>query len=307
MTDGEEPVSDVSRADLVLPAETIVGESVIWDDRDEALYCVDIVGRAIHSLHPGSGSHQLWVTPDIVTSIGLRRAGGMIVGLRKAVVFWEPGGDFVPFAEIEPDLPSNRLNEGVVGPDGALWLGTMENNIAEDGSPLPINGANGKIVRLASDATVSVLSEDRFGITNTFAWTSDGRLITADTIRNEIYSYRIDHDPLKLSDRRTILAGFGRGLPDGSCMDSEGYLWNCRVAGGSAVIRLSAEGRVDRVVDLPCSWPTSCCFGGPDLATLYVTSARFTMSADHLAQNPQEGGLFSLDAGVAGCPSHRFG
>jgi sugar lactone lactonase YvrE len=66
------------------------------------------------------------------------------------------------------------------------------------------------------------------------------------------------------------------------------------------------DGRVDRVVELSCSWPTSCTFGGPDLATLYVTSARFTMSAEHLKANPQEGGLFALEQGVAGLPESRF-
>jgi sugar lactone lactonase YvrE len=61
------------------------------------------------------------------------------------------------------------------------------------------------------------------------------------------------------------------------------------------------------VVELPCLWPTSCCFGGDDLSDLYVTSARFTLTADHLATHPQEGALFKVDAGVRGLPANRFG
>ncbi len=75
-----------------------------------------------------------------------------------------------------------------------------------------------------------------------------------------------------------LLKDYERGLPDGSCMDAEGYLWNCRVVGGSCLVRLDGLGKIDRVIELPCSWPTSCAFGGAALDTLYVTSARFTMA-----------------------------
>ena len=85
-----------------------------------------------------------------------------------------------------------------------------------------------------------------------------------------------------------------------------GTLWNCRVAGGACLARFAPDGRVDRVVELPCTWPTSCTFGGPGLTTLFVTSARFTMTAEHLEKNPQEGGLFALDVGIAGVPEFEF-
>ncbi|MDS9950870.1 MAG: SMP-30/gluconolactonase/LRE family protein, partial [Planktomarina sp.] len=90
-------------------------------------------------------------------------------------------------------------------------------------------------------------------------------------------------------------------------MDAEGYIWNCRVVGGGCVVRFDPEGRVDRVVDLPCSWPTSCTFGGPDLKTLYVTSARFTMTDNHLLAHPFEGGLFAIKPGVVGLRANLFG
>jgi sugar lactone lactonase YvrE len=90
-------------------------------------------------------------------------------------------------------------------------------------------------------------------------------------------------------------------------MDAEGYIWNCRVAGGGCIIRFDPQGDIDRVIELPCTWPTSCAFGGEDLSTLYITSARFTMDPAYLDANPQEGGLFAVSAGVPGLPSRRFG
>ncbi|MHA1548639.1 MAG: SMP-30/gluconolactonase/LRE family protein, partial [Alphaproteobacteria bacterium] len=110
-----------------------------------------------------------------------------------------------------------------------------------------------------------------------------------------------------LRDRSVLLEGYERGLPDGSCMDADGYLWNCRVVGGSCVARIDPAGNIDRVVELPCLWPTSCTFAGPDLDTLYVTSARFTMTAEHLAAAPWEGNLFAVKPGVRGRLENRFG
>ncbi len=222
------------------------------------------------------------------------------------MALWDFGETFTPFAEVEPDLPDNRLNEGVVGPDGAFWVGTMQNNINPDGTPKDITADTGALYRVTGDGAVHPICDDRFGITNTMVWPGKDRLITADSTKNALYSYRIDPRTGLLSDRRTIVDGFARGLPDGSCIDAEGCFWNCRVVGGSCVARFSPEGVLDRIVELPCSWPTSCAFGGTDLETLFVTSARFTMSDEHLSAHPQEGGLFGLDAGVAGVPPNRF-
>lgn len=97
-----------------------------------------------------------------------------------------------------------------------------------------------------------------------------------------------------------------RGLPDGSCLDAEGYLWNCRVAGGACLVRFDLNGAIDRIVELPCSWPTNCAFGGPNLDTLYVTSARIGLSAAHLKDHLYEGDLFAVDVGVAGNLEYRF-
>ncbi|MDW4499362.1 SMP-30/gluconolactonase/LRE family protein [Sulfitobacter sp. D35] len=292
---------------LTVDARDIVGESLVWDDRKGCLFWVDIIGRRLHRFDSANGRHETYPTPGRVTSIGLRADGGAIVGLERRVTLWDYTEGFETLAEVEPESPENRLNEGVVGPDGAFWVGTMQNNIARDDAPKDITASTGALYRVTADGAVDAVCDDRFGITNTMVWTDDGRFITADTLQNTLYSYAIDAKTGMLSDRRTIVSGFERGLPDGSCLDAEGFIWNCRVVGGHCVARFAPDGRLDRIVELPCSWPTSCAFGGAGLSTLYVTSARFTMDADHLAAHPEEGGLFALTPGVRGLPCHRFG
>lgn len=290
----------------VLAAGDVVGESAVWDDRRGALAWVDIIGRRIHRLDPATGHHELWPTPFRPTSIGLCQDDRAILGSERHICLWDWQGTPVPLAAVEPDLPANRLNEGVVGPDGAFWVGTMLNNINDDDSPRDIPQATGRIYRYPPGGPVQAVGKDRFGITNTLAFPAPDRLWTADTLANAIYAYRIGPDG-RLHDRQTLLQGFPRGLPDGSCLDAKGRLWTARVAGGGCLTCIDGDGRVQQVIELPCSWPTSCAFGGPDLATLYVTSARFTMTPDHLAAHPQEGALFSLEPGVTGLPPSRFG
>lgn len=287
-------------------ARDTVGESIVWDETSSSLVWIDIIGQRIHRLALASCKHQIWQTPSMVTSIGLRADGGTVVGLTKHIALWDFDDDFRMLASIESDLPDNRLNEGVVGPDGALWVGTMKNNVNEDGSAKAVTESTGHIYRVSSDGYVQKMSNDAFGIPNTMAWTANNRFIIGDTLENTLYSYAINASNSALHNRQVWSTGFHRGLPDGSCMDAEGYLWNCRVVGGACLIRIAPDGTVDRLIELPCKWPTSCCFGGDDLTQLFVTSARFTMSADHLAQNPHEGALFMVEPGVTGCLSNRL-
>ncbi len=278
----------------IFPARDIVGESIVWDAARRALAWVDIGGRRIHRYELATGRHELWSTPEFPTSIGLRSDGGAIVGLTTRVALWDWGGEFRTLAVPEPDLADNRLNEGRVAPDGSFWVATMQDNLNDDGSPREMNRNSGAVYRIDANGECTALTPREYGVGNTMAWTDDGRFLFADTIKDTIYQFDLGGDGRTLSDRRAFAGPLGRGLPDGSCLDRAGYLWNCRVAGGAAVARFSASGELDRLIDLPCSWPTSCAFGGEGVATLFVTSARFTMTPDHLAANPREGSVFAI-------------
>ena len=291
---------------LLCEAGNIVGESIVWDDRSHRLVWIDILGQRIYRFAPASGKLESWRPPDLPTSIGLCKNGGAIVGLLRDIQLWDFNSSWVALATPEPHMLNNRLNEGCVAPDGSFWVGTMCNNFLPDGTPVATSARTGAYYRVSASGLVSSLLPNTHGIPNTMVWTDDGRFLTADTALNEIRSYRLTSLG-ELTDPQQFAESFPRGLPDGSCLDEDGFLWNCRVLGGSCVVRFSPDGSVDCVIDLHCSWPTSCTFGGPDLDVLYVTSARFTMDAQHLAANPHEGGIFSLAPGVRGRRSYRYG
>lgn len=290
-------------ARIVLDARNIVGESIVWAPAEQMLYWVDIVGSAIHRLDPISGAHRQWETPELPTSIGLRSGGGFIVGLRQRVVLWSPGGAFETLAVPEPDMPDNRLNEGVVAPDGSFWVGSMADNIADNGEPKPQRGKSGYLYRIAPDGEVHRLTDHPFGITNSMIWTADGGFVTADTSTNTLYRFSYDRAAQHLSEPR-VFAELDRGLPDGSTSDVSGAIYNCRVAGGAIAV-LRPDGS-PKYVDLPCSLPTSCTFGGKDMDTLYVTSARFGLGVSALSKSPHEGAVMALNLSTKGTLAHEF-
>jgi len=170
-----------------------------------------------------------------------------------------------------------------------------------DGSPGQVGGTDGFLVRIDPDGTVSEWKRD-IGISNTVIWSPGHRhFYSADTLLNEVYVYDYDAATGSIQGERKFFCGFDRGKPDGSTMDSEGYLWNCRY-GGHCIVRVAPDGAIDRVIEMPVSNVTTCTFGGPDLMTLYVTSAG-------LGTPPGErfgGGLFTIETNIQGQPENRF-
>ncbi|HTM81531.1 SMP-30/gluconolactonase/LRE family protein [Asticcacaulis sp.] len=290
------------RVHLINAIGNIVGESPVWCQKRQRLQWVDICGKTIHAFTPTTGVFEKWDTPDLVTAIGLRVDGGAVVALRRTVALWEFGGPFIHLATPEPDLLDNRLNEGAVGPDGAFWVGTMQNNIGPNNAPTEISKHSGAFHRVQMDGQVESLTPAEFGICNTMIWPDDRTFICADTLENQLYRYRFGEDGL---ETKKSFATFARGLPDGSAQDFDGFIWNARVGGG-CIVRFAPDGSVDRIVDVPCQLPTSCAFGGPDLKTLYVTSARFGLPAAQ-ESHPREGALYAITTDIPGLAPNLFG
>lgn len=171
----------------------------------------------------------------------------------------------------------------------------MANNVGGDGTSGEVTDHCGCLYRIGSDGEVMVLKRD-IGISNTVCFSPDRRsFYFGDTPRNVIWRY--DYHPEKgtITNETVFFEGFSRGLPDGSTVDSEGYLWNCRFGGG-CIVRVSPDGRVDSVIEMPVSNITTCEFGGDDLRQLYVTTAAMmTPKFERLA-----GSLFSIEAPAPG-------
>ena len=287
----------------VAPTGDWCGEGAVWHAAEESLYWTDINRFLIHRFASADGSVKTWFFDEPVTSMILTdRDDTLAVTLGSRVIFWKPSTDerrdqgyFVP------GWPKVRSNDARADSRGSLWLGTMRNNVNPDGSPGEAGGTDGFLVRIDPDGTVTEWKRD-VAIANTVTWSPDHtRFYFADTLRNEVYVYEYGAATGSIRGERTFFAGFERGKPDGSTVDSAGYLWNCRY-GGQCIVRVSPDGAIDRVIEMPVSNVTTCTFGGPDLTTLYVTSAALgTPPGERFA-----GGLFTIETNIRGQPENRF-
>lgn len=290
----------------VAPTGDWTGEGAVWHAGENALYWVDINRYLIHRLDPVAGSVRSWMFDEPVTATGLTtRDDTLIIAQGSKVILWQPSNDArADFANPHRNWPKERFNDGRPDPAGNFWCGTMQNNVGGDGGDIPITQrAVGRLFRVTADGS-STVEKAGIGISNTFAWSPDKRrFYTGDTLANVISVWDYDARNGTIGNERSFFAGFERGLPDGSAMDRDGYLWNARYGGG-CVVRVAPDGRVDRIVELPVAAVTTCTFGGPQLKTLYITTA-----GGGSAQDKGErfaGGLFALQVEAPGLPENRF-
>jgi sugar lactone lactonase YvrE len=196
----------------------------------------------------------------------------------------------------EPESLNNRLNDSKCDRSGRLWTGTMRDfGLAQTGSLYRI-GVDASCTRMLGDITVP----------NALSWSPDNRsMYFADTPDKQIRAYEFDAGEGQLGAMKIIETCNLPGRPDGATVDSEGCIWSARYQ-GSCVARITPQGKVDRIVQLPASQVTSCTLGGPDLRTLYITTARQKLSPADLDSQPLAGGLFAVRVDVGGLPEPRF-
>jgi sugar lactone lactonase YvrE len=276
-----------------------LGEGPVWVERERALWFVDIKRQEIHRYDPADGSKRSWPAPEQVGFVFPAERGGFVAGLQSGLHhFDETSGTFERIVAVEPDTPTNRLNDGVVDPEGRLWFGTMDNGErAKTGAFYCF--ADGKLTRTAIDGIT---------ITNGPAVSPDGRLLyVVDTLHGTIDCADIRHDG-SLGDRRPFVRIEPTdGHPDGPTIDAEGCVWISLYAGWEAWRYSPAGERLERV-RFPVANITKLAFGGDDLGTAYATTARQMLSAEEIDKQPQIGDLFEFRVDVPGvaCPLVRF-
>ncbi len=287
----------------VAPVGDWCGEAACWNADDGRLYWTDVNRFLTHSYDPGSGETRHWLWEEPVVALSLTdRTGVMLVGLGSRLVLWTPETDRrEPHAFVYGAHPAARLNDGRAAPDGSFWIGSMAHNVGPGGEPLAVAAGLGELLRFAPGKTTPTVHKRGVGISNTVCWSPDEtRFYFGDSLRNAIEVWDYDAATGAISNERPFFAGYERGGPDGSEIDAEGCLWNARW-GGSCVVRVTPEGDVDRVVEIPALNVTTCAWGGEDLDTLFITSARVTTGdSDRLG-----GSLFALTDAGRGVPAYR--
>jgi sugar lactone lactonase YvrE len=280
----------------------LLSEGPRWDgDRDELLW-VDIVKSRLHRARVGTDG-RLEEAPPIqfdrfVGAAAPATGGGYVLAAGLGFLFVDPSGTVVELAQPEAGHEDVRMNDGACDPQGRFWAGTM----AHDESP-----EAGVLYRLELDGTCTTVLTG-LTISNGIGWSPDGStMYLSDSGTARIDAFDFDAANGDLSRRRTIVRSTEAGVAgDGLTVDDGGDLWVAMWDGG-AVRRYDPEGSLLATVPLPVDRPTSCAFGGPSSATLFVTTARQGLDAPALARQPDAGRVFRVDGlGVTGPPCNTY-
>ena len=286
--------------EIAVPAAATLGEGVCWDADRQYLYWVDILEKELHVHEPAAGSDRCIDVGQYSGAAVPTAAGELLLALHHGFHRLDLETEaLTPVSDPEADQPDNRFNDGKCDPAGRFWAGTMQ---------LEGQGPTGALYRV--DADLSVHKQfGGVGISNGLAWSPDHTtMYYIDTVTYEVAAFDYDHATGAIANRRAAITfSPDMGHPDGMTIDEEGMLWVCFFGGGRVARFDPASGTELAEIRLPTSNVTNCVFGGPDLDTLFVSTARLMLTEEQLAEQPLAGNLFRVNPGVCGLEPVPFG
>jgi sugar lactone lactonase YvrE len=287
-------------AELFIDSRCELGEGPFWHPLQERLFWFDILNKTLFSATAGGIMVDRFTFDATVTAAGVIDADNLAIassaGLFRLTLSTDTRELLTP---LEPDSTSTRTNDGRVNPAGGFWIGTM-------GLKSPGSVASGALYQVRAGSVTKLLPD--IYIPNSTCFSPDGKTAYfADTPSGVIRKVALDPATgLPTGDWQTFVDnGVVDGEPDGAVVDAEGFVWSARWKGNS-VVRIAPDGRVDRIVKLPVSRVTCPAFGGKDLKTMYITSAREGMTSDEAAAEPLAGSVFAIEVDVPGLPENLF-
>jgi len=282
----------------VLDIRASLGEGPVWSVREQVLYWVDINAPTLNRFDPRSGRNVAMKMPAAIGCFAVRESGGFVAALRDGVWLLRQDGTVERQLARPPYDPStHRFNDGRCDRRGRFFPGSM--NERRD-------AASGGLYRLEPDGGLTEVCSGET-IANGLAWSPDDRVMYhSDTPTRTIRAFDYDVATGTPSNPR-LFHRFDHpdDRPDGGTVDRSGCYWSALYSAGK-VVKLSPDGAVIDAIAVPSKCPTMCAFGGPDLRTLYVTTARQRRSDDELAALPFSGGIFAMQVEEPGLPEPTY-
>lgn len=286
----------IIEACCVLRSDCELGEGPVWSHREMCLWFVDIESSCVHRFDPSTVDARRFETLGRPGFIAAMRGGGFVLGIEDAICVADPEFSKVHRCLAVPDLPArHRINDGHVDARGRLWFGTL--NEQED-------NPTGRLFR-CDHGKVELAEEGGYMVTNGPATSPDGRtLYHSDSLNRQVFAFDLAADGVISRKRSFVVLAVEEGFADGITVDSAGRVW-VALFGGWGVNCYSPAGELLRTVKLPVANVTKLAFGGDDLMTGYVTTARKGLTVTELQQQPLAGCVFSFRTDAPGLPANE--
>ncbi|MDQ2718055.1 MAG: SMP-30/gluconolactonase/LRE family protein [Chloroflexota bacterium] len=290
----------MSDVEHILPVQNVLGEGPLWSTEEQALYWVDIESGTYSRFSPATGAYAVVNVGVPIGVMALRASGGLIMATRDGFAFWEAQTQELRYiAKPEEGKPYMRFNDGAVDCAGRFWAGSMNQ---DEQAP-----ADGTLYRLDPDGSVYAMFTP-VAVSNGIGWSPDNTIMYfTDSPLRTIFAFDFDAATGELANRRAFVhTPDDRAVPDGLTVDSEGCIWSA-YWGGARIVRYDPTGKVNRTIQVPAVYVTSCVFGGPHLDELYITSASRQLSEKQKQRYPLSGDLFRVKTGIRGLEKFKFG
>jgi len=281
-----------------------LGEGPIWDLSQSAGWWVDILGKKLFRLTPGSGdaqpTNESWDVGQMVGTVVPRASGGVMLAVADGFAEFDiESGELTIVADPESDKPENRFNDGKCDPAGRFWAGTMRIDESKN---------SGSLYSLDSDHNVTKRLGDDIGVSNGIVWSSNSkRMYFIDSPRRCIYGFDYEVETGEISNQSIVMQTPEElGYPDGMAIDESDQLWVAFWGGWCVAQICPTEGKVLAKISVPAEKVTACAFGGPNFEDLLITTASVGLSDEEKSQQPHAGDLFVAKPGVQGATFAAF-